>query len=223
MTRQRSWGVVPDAVSPAAPGSLNIPGAFRAGDFSRAAMKRFGLAVLALSGAPTVASAQLACVANITPIIFDTITAASAGTYDARGTITVTCTGSQGANIAACVALGQSDAVNASGQSLLAGPKASSSLPIQLFQDAALTRPWGSAAMSQAPILQRTGDGPMTAMVYARLYVQEGAPAPGTYAAQFPITQRYGAITGDFATCNALGGGAVAPQKTAVTAIPRKR
>ena len=92
-------------------------------------MKQYVIAVLALAGAPTVASAQLACVANITPIIFDTITAASAGTYDARGMISVTCTGSQGANIAACIDLGQGSAANASGQSLLAGPKTSSSLP----------------------------------------------------------------------------------------------
>ena len=213
---------VPAAVSPAASGPLKMRGAFRGGDFGRAAMKRFGLAVLALAGAPTVAKAQLACVANITPITFDTITAASAGTYDARGMITVTCTGSQGANIAACVDLGQGS-VSASGQRLLSGPKASSSLPIRLFQDATLTRPWGSAVMGQAPILQRTGDGPMTAIVYARLYVQEGTAVPGTYSAQFPITLRYGTITGDFANCNTLGSGAIASQKPAVTAIPRKR
>lgn len=180
-------------------------------------MKRCVIAVLALAGAPAVASAQLACTANIMPVTFDTITAAGAGTYDARGTITVTCSGSQGANIAACIDLGQGGAANASGQSLLAGPKTSSSLPIKLFQDATMTRPWGSAA------LQRTGDGPMTAMVYARLYVQQGTTAPGTYMAQFPVTLRYGAVTGDFTNCNTLGNGAIAPAKPAVTAIPRKR
>ena len=186
-------------------------------------MKRYVIAVLALACAPTVATAQLACVANITPVIFDAITAASAGTYDARGMITVTCTGSQGANIAACIDLGQGSAVKASGQRLLGGPTAGANLPMQLFQDATLTRPWGNAGIGQAPMLRRTGDGPMTAMIYARLYVQEGTLAPGTYASQFPIRLRYGADTGSFASCNALGSVAVAPQRSAVTAITRKR
>jgi spore coat protein U-like protein len=185
-------------------------------------MKRYGLAVLALAGAPTVASAQLVCTANITPVTFDTITgAASAGTYDARGTITVTCTGSQGTDVAACVDFGQG-AVNTSGQRLLSGPKANS-MPIQIFQDATLSRPWGAAAMGHAPMLQRTGDGPMSATVYARLYVQRGGAAPGTYTAQFPVTLRYGAVIGGFANCNALGTVAGGPQKSAVPTIPRKR
>lgn len=184
-------------------------------------MKRCVLALLALLGAQTVASAQLACVTDITPIIFDNITAASAGTSDTRGMITVTCTGSRGANIAACVDLGLGS-VSASGQRLLSGPKASS-MPIQIFQDAALSRPWGNAAEGQAPILQRTGDGPMTATAYARLYVPRESALPGPYTAQFPVTLRYGTVRGGFANCNALGTVASGPPIPAVPPILRKR
>ncbi len=187
-------------------------------------MKRICLALLVLASAPNMAQAQLACAVSMTPVTFETITSTGAGTYDARGTITVTCTGSQGANIAACVDLGQG-AVNASGQRLLSGPK-SNSMTVQLFQDHTLLRPWGAAAMGQAPMLQRTGDGQMSATVYARAYVQKGSAPPGTYTAQFPVTLRYGTVTGSLGSCNALGSVAVgpaAPKPAALPVIPRKR
>ncbi len=185
-------------------------------------MRRICLVLLGVLGAPAMASAQLSCAMTMTPVTFDTVTASSAGTYDARGMINVTCTGSQGANIAACVDVGQG-AVNASGQRLLAGAKAAHTLAMQLFQDATLARPWGGGAMGQAHILQRTGDGPMTATVYARLYVGRGTAAPGTYAAQFPVTLRYGAVVGNFVDCNALGAVAASPPKPAAPVIPRRR
>ncbi len=183
-------------------------------------MKRICLVFLALAGAPGMAQAQLACALNTTPVRFDTITGTSAGTYDAHGTITVTCTGSQGANIAACIDLGQG-VLNAFGRRLLSGPK-DSQIPVQLFQDATLSRPWDAAAMGQAPMLQRTADGPMSATVYARAYVQKGA-LPGNYSAQFPVTVRYGAVTGGLANCNTLGTAPGGPQKPAVPVFPRKR
>ncbi len=95
------------------------------------------------------------------------------------------------AAIAACVDLAQG-AVNASGQRLLSLPK-------------------GNAAMGQAPMLQRTGDGPMTATAYVRLYVQREGDVPGTYTANLPITLRYGVVNGGFANCNALGSNAAGP------------
>ena len=70
-------------------------------------MKQLIFALLALLGAPSAAEAQLACALTATPVQFDSISGTSAGTFDARGAITVTCTGSQGANIAACIEIGQ--------------------------------------------------------------------------------------------------------------------
>ena len=207
-------------------------GAFRGDDpdaLKRLAMKRLVFALFALAGAPEAAEAQLACALNVTPVQFESITGTSAGTFDARGTITVTCTGSQGASIAACVEVGQGAAVAASGQRLLSPPKGTGALPVQIFQDATITRPWGTAATGQAAMMQRTGDGPMSATAYLRAYVQKGSAVPGTYSAQFPVTLRYGAVTRNFADCNALGTVAIAPasggQKTiaAVPAIARKR
>ncbi len=161
------------------------------------------------------AEAQLTCVLNVTPVQFDSISGTSAGTLDARGSITVTCTGSQGANIAACVEVGQGAPVAASGQRLLSLAKGTGALPVQIFQDTTLTRPWGAAAASQAVMLQRTGDGPMSATAYLRAYLQKGSAIPGLYSAQFPITLRYGAITGTFADCNALRTVAIVPASPA--------
>ena len=192
-------------------------------------MKRYILAFFASWGAPEAAVAQLACALNVTPVQFDSISGTSAGTFDARGTITVTCTGSQGASIAACVEVGQSAAVAASGQRLLSLAKGTGALPLQIFQDATLTRLWGSAAAAQAAMMQRTGDGPMSTTAYLRAYLQKGSAVPGTYSAQFPVTLRYGTVTGNFADCNALGTVSIAPasaaQKTiaAVPVIARKR
>ncbi len=166
-------------------------------------MKRYCLAFLVFAGAPS-ANAQLVCTASVTPIQFEPLASTGAGTYDARGGVVVTCAGSQGAAIAACVELAQG-AVTASGQRLLSSSKGSASLPMRLFQDATLTRPWGSGGVGQAPILQRTGDGPMSATVYARLYVQRGGAAAGSYTASFPVMLRYGAVNGEVAACDALG------------------
>jgi spore coat protein U-like protein len=206
-------------------------GAFRGDDpdaLKRLARKRLIFALLALAGAPEAAVAQLACALNVTPVQFDSIAGTSAGTFDARGSITVTCTGSQGASIAACVEVGQGGAF-AAGQRLLSPAKGTGAVPVQIFQDATLTRPWGAAATNQAAMMQRTGDGPMSATPYFRAYVQKGSAVPGTYSAQFPVTLRYGTVTGNFADCNALGTVAIAPssaaQKTlaAVPTIAHKR
>ena len=167
-------------------------------------MKMYILAFFALLGAPEAAEAQLACSLNATPVQFDTITGMSAGTFDARGTITVTCTGSQGASIAACVEVGQGAAVTAFGQRLLSPAKGTGALPVQIFQDATLTRQWGTAATNQAAMMQRTGDGPISTTAYLRAYVQKGSVVPETYTAKFPITLRYGTVTGSFVDCSAL-------------------
>ena len=154
---------------------------------------------------------------------FDTIAGSGAGTYDARSTITVTCTGSQGANIAACVDLGQARAP--ADQRGFSGPKGKT-MQIQIFQDATLTRPWGTAAMgpgSHAAAHRRRPD------VGDRLCPPlhpKGGDLPGTYRAQLPVTLRYGAVIGNFADCNALGSVAVwpaAPKPAAIPAVPRKR
>lgn len=166
-------------------------------------MKRYCLAFLVFAGTPS-ASAQLVCSMSVTPIQFEPLTSTNAGTYDARGSVVVTCAGSQGAAIAACVQLAQG-AVNAFGQRLLAPSKGAGALPMQLFQDATLTRPWGSGGAGQAQIMQRTGDGPMSATVYARLYVQRGGAAAGAYMASFPVTLRYGVVNGGIAACDAFG------------------
>jgi spore coat protein U-like protein len=174
-------------------------------------MKQYILAMFMAVSAPVSAEGQLTCVLNVTPVQFDSISGTSAGTLDARGSITVTCTRSQGANIAACVEVGQGAPVAASGQRLLSLAKGTRALPVQIFQDTTLTRPWGAAAASQAVILQRTGDGPMSATAYLRAYLQKGSAIPGLYSAQFPITLRYGAVTGTFADCNALRTLAIVP------------
>jgi spore coat protein U-like protein len=192
-------------------------------------MKHYLLAVFLVIGAPAAAEAQLSCSLNVTPVQFDSISGTSAGTFDARGMITVSCTGSQGANIAACLELGQGAASATSGQRLLTPVKGTGALPVQVFQDASLTRPWGTAAINQALMIQRTGDGPMSATAYFRAYVQKGNVPAGTYSAQFPIALRYGAVTGGFADCNALrtvGAGPASPSpKTfaAVPGVPRRR
>ena len=192
-------------------------------------MKHSIFVILVLAGAPQAARAQLACALNVTPVQFDSIAGTSAGTFDARGSITVTCTGSQGANVAACVEVGQGAAVAASGQRLLSPSKGTGGLTLQIFQDATLLRPWSTAAMNQAFMMQRTGDGPMSSTAYLRAYVQRGSAIPGTYSAQFPVTLRYGAVVGNLADCNALRTVAVGPaspsQKTiaAVPAVSRKR
>jgi|AmaraimetP72IA01_FD_contig_31_8960458_length_706_multi_11_in_0_out_0_1 spore coat protein U-like protein len=174
-------------------------------------MKQYILAMFTVVGASVSAQAQLTCVLNTTPVQFDSISGTSAGTLDARGSITVTCTGSQGANIAACVEVGQGAPLAASGQRLLSRAKGTGALPVQIFQDTTLTRAWGAAAASQAVILQRTGDGPMSGTAYLRAYLQKGSAIPGLYSAQFPITLRYGAVIGTFADCNALRTVAIAP------------
>ncbi len=178
-------------------------------------MKQYILAMFMAVSAPVSAEGQLTCVLNVTPVQFDSISGTSAGTLDARGSITVTCTGSQGANIAACVEVGQGAPVAASGQRLLSLAKGTRALPVQIFQDTTLTRPWGAAAASQAVMLQRTGDGPMSATAYLRAYLQKGSAIPGLYSAQFPIALRYGAVTGTFADCNALRTPAIVPASPA--------
>lgn len=168
-------------------------------------MKRLVFAVLAVACAPAAARAGLACTLAASPVQFDSISGTSAGTVDARGSLTAVCTGSQGANIAVCIEIGDGAALSASGQRVLSPQKGSGALGLQIFQDAALSRPWGSAARGQALYLQRTGDGPLPATAYLRAYVQKGAANPGTYSAQFPVTLRYGAVSAAFVDCNALG------------------
>ncbi len=177
--------------------------------------------ICALACAPSEADAQLSCSLNMTPVQFDNIAGTSAGTFDARGTVTVTCTGSQGSAIAACVEIGQGAAVGALGQRLLASVKSAGTLPVQIFQDPTLSRPWGTVSMSQAVILQRTGDGPMSATVYLRAYIQKGSAVPGTHTGHFPVILRYGAVTGNFADCNALATVAVGPVAKAMTSVLR--
>jgi spore coat protein U-like protein len=169
-------------------------------------MKWTCLLILALACAPTAANAQLVCSLSASPLSFGSLASSASGTYDARGTVAVTCTGAQGANIAACIGLAPG-AANASGQRLLSAPKGNAPLPMQIFQDPALSRPWGSAELGQAPMLQRTGDGPMYATVYARLYVPHAKALPGAYMANIPVTLRYGAVLGGFADCGTLGHG----------------
>jgi spore coat protein U-like protein len=166
------------------------------------------------------AQAQLACSLSLTPVVFDTIDSVSSGTYDARGSLTVNCTGSKGAAIAACVDLGPGTAsANSGGQFLLLGQRKGQTLPIRLFQDAGLRMPWGSSALRQGAVLTRTGDGPVSAPVYARLYVQGKAVPPGTYSAQFTVALRYGTVAGAAVNCDTFvkapsppaHGGAIVP------------
>lgn len=188
-------------------------------------MKRLVFALLAVACVPAAAEAGLVCTVAASPVQFGSISGASAGTFDARGTFTVYCTGTQGANIAACIEIGDGAALSASGQRTVSPQKGNGAIGLQIFQDATLGRPWGSAARGQALYLQRTGDGPLPATAYLRAYVQKGAAGPGTYSAQFPVTLRYGAVSGPFADCNALGlaaipGGAGAKQ---TAFVPRSR
>lgn len=106
-------------------------------------MRRLGLLFLALVATPP-ANAQLACTAMASPVNFGSISLAGAGTYDARGSFTVSCTGSNGANIAVCASLAQG-ATDVSGERLLSPPKGTSALPMQIFLDPGLARPWGAA------------------------------------------------------------------------------
>ena len=181
-------------------------------------MKQLIFIVFALAAAPQPAKAQLACALDVSPVQFESVTGTSAGAFDARGAVTVTCTGSQGANIAACVEIGQG-ATGSSGQRFLSPPKGTGALPMQIFQDTSLTRPWGITALNQAVLLQRSGDGAMAATAYLRVYIQKGGAVSGTYLAHFPITLRYGAVTGNFADCNALGTAATRAASPAVKPI----
>jgi spore coat protein U-like protein len=176
------------------------------------------LLLFILAGPARTAQAQLACSLNLTPVVFDTIDSLSSGTYDARGSLIVSCTGSNGAAIAACVDFATASA-NAAGQILLSGPEKGRALPVQIFQDAGLRMPWVSPALGQGAMLTRTGDGPMSAPIYARLYVHGKAAVPGTYSAQIPVTLRYGATAGAAVSC-ASPGVAATPRGKANTAAP---
>ena len=99
-------------------------------------------------------------------------------------------------------------------------------MPIQIFQDATLTRPWGTAAMGPGPHAAAHRRRPDVGdRLRPPLRAERGRRA-GTYTAQFPVTLRYGAVIGDFANCNALGSVAAwpaVPKPAAIPAIPRKR
>ena len=192
----------------------------------KAVMTHGAFVFFALAVMSSKASAQLACAVTATPVQFDTIRGTETGTHDARGSITVTCTGSQGGSIAACVELGHGAGAGLPGQRVLSPPKGGHPLEVQIFQDPALKRPWGAVVMGQAAMLQRTGDGPMSATTYLRLYMPQRGSIPGSYTAQFPVTLRYGAVTGNAANCNALAAAAPwpNPHKAAAFPIPlRKR
>ena len=167
-------------------------------------MRPLIVAMLALIGAPFTAKAELNCTLTVNPVRFDAISGTSTGTFDARGAMTVSCMGSQGATIAACIEISPGAASGLSGQRLLSSAKGREALPVQIFQDATLARPWGMAAAGQAQLLQRSGDGPMTATAYLRAYLRKGAAAPGTYSADFSVTLRYGISTGAMTHCDAL-------------------
>lgn len=175
------------------------------------AMKRLVFALLAVAPVPGAAKAGLSCALDVSPVQFDSISGTSAGTFDARGAVTVACTGSNGATIAACIEIGEGAARRSSGERALSAVKGVGTLPLQIFQDTTLARPW-SAGTGQALVLQRTGDGPLYATVYLRAFIQRGAALPGAYFAQFPVTLRYGTAAGNFVDCNALGtASAIAP------------
>ena len=60
----------------------------------------------------------------------------------------------------------------------------------------------------------------MSATIYIRLYVQKGGAMPGTYAAQFPVTLRYGTVQGYGASCGGLGSAAAAAPSRKPAAAP---
>ncbi len=161
-------------------------------------MKHYCLLVLALIAAPAAAKAGLSCSASTSPVNFGSVLQTETGTYDGVGTITVTCSGSQGAPIAACIDIPPGD-VNGANQRLIS--LGSATIAMQLFQDPARSIPWGSAWGALPSPLQRTGDGPMTATVYARLYTQSGA-VQGLYSANYTINATIG--TAGLESCNTL-------------------
>jgi spore coat protein U-like protein len=172
---------------------------FAAADMeNRMAMKLRYLLVLALLAAPATANAGLSCSASTSPVNFGSILQTETGTYDGIGTITVTCSGSQGAAIAACIDITAGD-VNAANQRLIS--LGNTTIAMQLFQDSARSIPWGSAWGPLPAPLQRTGDGPMTATVYARLYSQSGSIA-GLYSANYTVNTTIG--TAGLGSCSTL-------------------
>lgn len=189
-------------------------------------MKTTALILLVLSGLSKPAQAQISCTTDAAPIQFNTVNSLDSGTYDAHGSITVTCSGSNGGTIGVCIEVGQSAAgVNAASQRLLASAANRRTLPLQIFQDPTLTRSWGSAAFNQAALLSRRGDGPLTTAIHLRLYVPNGGAMPGIYTAQFPMMIHYGLETGQSPACETLTNVAVraAPAKAIAPAGSQNR
>ena len=175
-------------------------------------MKTTALILLMLGALWKPAQAQISCTTDATPIQFNTVNSIDSGTYDARGSITVTCSGSNGGTIGVCIEVGQGAAgVNAASQRLLVSSANRRTLPLQIFQDAALTRAWGPAALNQAALLSRRGDGPLTSAIHLRLYVPQGGATPGIYTAQFPMMIRYGLQMEQSPACETLTNVAVRP------------
>ena len=119
-------------------------------------MKRYFLLILALLCAPTAANALLSCSVTATAVNFGSPNPIGAGTYDIVGNISLYCTGSQNQTVAACVDLAMGDTDSQGHRLIYDG---SATVPVQLFQNSSRSLPWGTAALGQAPILQRAGDG----------------------------------------------------------------
>ena len=181
-------------------------------------MKHYLIAILALVAIIPTAKAQNCTAAISSPILFAGVDPFASGTYDTTGNLTVTCSGfASGATIAVCPDLGSgSGGFNPSNQRLLARGGGPETLGFQIFQDASRTTPWGSVGSFGAnsiPQLSRTGNGPIAATLYFRLYMNSGVSPPSTYSSSFNSTVRYGSVPSTAGGCGGttLTGTTLAP------------
>ncbi len=151
-------------------------------------MKWRFLLILALACAPAAAmGSQPTCSVTAIPVHFGS--AAGSGTYDANGgTITVSCTNNASSTVTACIKLGQGS-FDSSGNHLISDGRAT--IPVAFYQDAGLSRPWGTAAGGQVRSVTITGNNGVDTTVYARASVPS-TPHAGAYQSVFQITVNYG-------------------------------
>lgn len=181
-------------------------------------MKIYISIIFAAFGIAQSAQAQT-CSANISsPVQFTAISPLEPGTYDTSATLSVTCSGfAAGSTIAVCPDLGAgSGGADASNQRLLGRGGGPETLRFQIFQDSGRTIPWGTVGSfgpNSEPLLNRAGNGSLSATLYFRLYVAAGATPPALYSSSFSPSLRYGTIM-------SAAGGCGSANLTAITSAP---
>jgi spore coat protein U-like protein len=172
-------------------------------------MKKYLLALLASASFASGAAGQTCTASVTTPITFTSVNPLSSNTYDTTATLTLNCTGVPQL-VGACPDIGAgTGGLNGSNQRLLKGQSTGATIPFQIFQNDGRTQVWGSQHTppgGSVPLLNRIGNGSMTATLYLRLYAQNPPYPPGTYTSSFSgadATVYYGLLSA-LGACSSL-------------------